>query len=366
MADGGQQAPGALAGHRVRNGLILAVTLSAVTIVAIMYATMNHSTWRIIGKIDPLFFVVALFLDGVKWSAACLRTNLLIRGAGSRLGGRKTVKAVIGGSFVGSVTPFQAGGIPTEIYFLYNYGIPAGKATAVVSTGAAMSTLLFIITMPIVLVVTASRIRVGFGVRTVLITAVVIAFFFFLAVVYSMREPEKVESWASSHAPAFLKKKENFGLWVERFSRAIADFSSSLREILGARKSILAGSVLLTLTFWASGFLIAPMILWGLGYPELFWTAMLAQLVVSCILPFLPVPGGSVFAESAFAGIFMLFVPRFLVGFVTLSWRFFVFYLMLIVQGIFFVLALRDSARTNHRQQYDEPDESAEPLTETD
>lgn len=342
-ADGAPRAPGVLAGHKVRNGLILALTISTVSVVVILFVTMNHSTWQAVSRIDPLFFLAAVALMAVKWGAACFRTDLLVHASGGRLPFGKVVRSVLGGSFVGSVTPFQAGGIPTEIFFLYSYGIPAGKATAVVSTGAAMSTLQFILAIPIVLAVTASQIKVSFGVRTILIAAGVFAFFFFLAVVYSMREPSKVATSVRKHAPGFLKRRENFDDRVDGFTGAVAEFSESLRQIMRGDKRLLAGAILLTFTFWATGFMVAPVILWGLGYPGLFWKAMLAQLVVSCILPFLPAPGGSGFAESAFAGVFAIFVPGYLVGFVNLSWRFFTYYMMLVVQGVFFVLALRDS-----------------------
>lgn len=331
--------------RRLKTGLFIALSVSVVTVVAILYVTMDRSTWSAIAKISPIFFIVAMLLVALKWASACLRTNLLVRASGSRLSLGKTSKAVIGGSFVGSVTPFQAGGIPAEIYFLHGYGLSTGKATAVVSTSAAISTLFFLLAMPLVLSATAAQINVGFGARTVLVAVGVFSLFFLLAVAYSMRKPYRVAGTLRAAAPAFLKKRAGFERAVGRLSNAIADFSASLRVILRCRRSVLAAAVVLTFTFWASGFMVAPVILWGLGYPELFWKAMLAQLVVSCVMPFLPVPGGSGFAESAFAGVFSLFVPRHLVGFVTLSWRFLLFYLVLVVQGVLFVIALRDSAR---------------------
>lgn len=341
---------------RLRTGLVIAVGVSVATITAILLLTMDSSTWSGLDDISLFFFLLVLGLVVGKWLATCVRAKLLIRAMGSEMGFGRITKAVLAGGFAGAITPYHSAGIPVEIYFFSLYGLTGGEATAVVMTGASLSILLFTVMLPITLVVSASKIQVSFGVRTLLVTAGIIALFFFLAVVYSMKEPEKLASTMRERAPSFLKKRPGFNRFIDRFFKGVGDFSDGLRTILGAPRKLLASIVLLTFVFWAAGVLVTPFILWGIGRQDLFWTGLLAQLVVTCILPFVPIPGESGMAEAAFAGVFALLVQRNLVGFVTLAWRFFQFYLVILVLGIVFIIALRDvehpdRAAPGHAQQ---------------
>ncbi len=328
-----------------RTGFIAALSVSAGTIVLIMYLTMDKSTWTTVSKINPLVFLILLALVSGRWLSTCFRTQVLIKAAGGTLPFGKTVKAVLAGSFAGSVTPFHAAGIPTEIFFLTRYGLSGGAATAVITSGAAISILFFIVALPVILALSAAKMDVSFGVRTLLVTAGIIGFTFFLVVVYSMKDPQKVAEFLRNHTPYWLKSRTGYERFLERFTMAIGDYSQGLRSILKSGRKTLATAVLLTFLFWGSGFLVAPLILLGLGFPDHFWKAMLAQLVVSCLQPFIPLPGESGFAEAVFAGVFLIFVPKNLVGFVTLAWRFFMFYYVLLMQGIAFIIAVRDATK---------------------
>lgn len=333
-------------GRNIRTGLFIAISVSVVAIVAIMLMTMDHETWEAISEMSPLFFFIAFALIAGKWLATCVRTRLLIRASGSRLDLWKTSKAVLSGGFTGAVTPFHAAGIPTEIYFLYKYGLTGPQATAVVTSGAAISIVLFIVVIPFVFIASIARIHVSMGVRTLVAIAGIIGFFFLLFVAYSMKEPARVGTAIKSHAPRALRSRPSFNRNLDRFLGAVADFSESLQTIIRYKKSTLVLIVFLTFVFWALGFMVTPVILWGLGYPQFFWDAMLAQLVVSCLQPFMPIPGESGMAEAAFVGVFAIFVPEYLLGFLTLAWRFFMFYLVISVTGVIFLIALRDAGKT--------------------
>lgn len=330
---------------RLRKSVIIAVAISVITIIAICLFTMNRSTWSIVNQMSPFLFLVVLGLMATRWLVTCVRCDLLIRAAGYRMPFGRVVKAVLSGGFAGAVTPYHAAGIPVQIVFLANYGLGGGHATAVVTTGAALSVLLFIFTFPVILVISAAYIHVGLGFRTLLVSAGIIGFFFFLLVAYSMKEPERIAPVLRRYSPAFLRERPGFERSLGKFTQGIDNFSESLRSILKAPPGLLALIVLMTVMFWAAGMLVAPFTLWGLGYPGQFWEGLLGQLVVSFILPFVPLPGESGVAEAAFAGVFSLFIPSHMVGIMTLAWRFFMFYLVVAVLGTVFVVSLRDTNR---------------------
>lgn len=325
--------------------LIVAVGVSALTVVVILLLTMDHSTWKALRGINPWYFLAILVVLAGRWLSTIARSHLLVIASGRRIPFWNTTKSVLGGDFAGSISPLHSAGVPVQIYFFSRYGLTVGEATAVVSTAAAVSILFFVLALPLVLVVSASRVHVGLGLRTFLVAAAIAAFFFLMLFVYYMRDPAGLESAANRRAPRFLRRRPGFQRGVTRFSNEVKGFSESLRRILKAPRWILLFVLVLTMTFWCSGMVVSPLILCGLGYTGLFWKALLAQFVVSCVLPFIPVPGESGFAEAAYAGVFSVFVKKSLIGLVALAWRFFMFYLMVLIQSIFFVIALRGAAR---------------------
>ncbi len=336
-------------------GLIGAIVLSVATILIVLFLTMDRQTWSAVAGINPLLVLAALGLLLAKWSFHIIRTKLLIRASGHELGTFPTVKAMLGGTFTGAVTPFLASEIPMEIYFLHGYGIQAAPATAIVTVGSTMSILLFVIAMPVVLLTAAVRVHLQVGLRAILIVAGVAALVLLLLVLFSMRDPQRMIALVEERAPGVLRRRQWFRRGTEAFFRAMAAFSASLRTILGFSKGVLAAAALLTLLLWTTVIFIPGLMLWGLGYSNLFGQAVLAQMVVSYLLPFSPTPGQSGVAEATFAGVYATFVPAHLVGALALLWRFFTFYLALAVTGVAFVLASRDSLKAAREKPQPEP-----------
>ncbi|MDD5448542.1 MAG: flippase-like domain-containing protein, partial [Actinomycetota bacterium] len=241
-----------------------------------------------------------------------------------------------------AVTPYRTASLPVEIYFFTRYNLSAGQATAVVTAGGAISVLFYIIALPPALFFTAWKIKVGIGVKSLFALAGIAAIAFFVFLIYSMREPEKFASIMEKVTPPPLRKKRWFQLAVKGVANWAGDFSSGLQAIVHYKATVIASTFILTAVFMGLGVLVAPLILWGLGYPEHFLKALLAQLAVSCLQPFMVVPGESGLAEVTFAGIFSIFIEKNLVGVVTLAWRFFTFYFTVGVMGIIFIFSLRD------------------------
>ncbi|MBN2168933.1 MAG: flippase-like domain-containing protein [Actinobacteria bacterium] len=334
---------GVPAWKNIARGLIAAVAVSVLALLVLIFYTMDRSTWDAVSKISPFFLILALAVMILKWVANIYRTYILTKASGSCVSFFKATKVVFSGTFTGAVTPFHAAGIPAEIYFLSVYDIQAAQSTAIITTGTVMSVTLFVIMAPVVLLIAGAKVNAHFGIRTLLVGAGIVAVLFLLAVIYSMGDPHRMAGRILRWTPAWLKNKNWFKKGVNRFFNAVAHFSESLHTILHYRRRYLVIAALLTLVLWGSVVFVTPVILWGLGYPELFWKGFMAQLVVSYLLPFVPVPGESGFAEATFAGVFMIFVPENLIGVLALMWRFYTFYLPLLLSGIAFLLALRDS-----------------------
>jgi uncharacterized protein (TIRG00374 family) len=325
--------------------VLIAVGVSVAAIVVLSLATMDHNTFKALSHIEVFSIVMVSVLVIGRWAGEVLRYTLIIKGIGKGLSYGKTARAVLGAAFTGAVTPYRSASFPSQVFFLTRYGLTGGEATAVSLTGGAISLLVMTVAMPIVLVLSLSRIHVSAGMSTVIICIAVIAFFAFMVAVYSMKDPTRVTRVLRRITPRSLRSKPKYERFEVRLTRGMADFSQSLRRLLKAKKSVLLAIILLTVLFWFAGAFTASWILRGLGYPQFFWKALLGQMLVTSILPFTPVPGESGVAEVAFAGIFSIFIAKNTLALVTMAWRFFMLYLPLVGLGIFFILAANDARR---------------------
>ncbi len=338
---------------RLRGYLLIAVAVSAAAIIIIAFLTMDRRTFKAVASIDVLSFALALGLVVAKLASESARFQLIIRSIGRTLPFWRTTKATLGGAFVGSLTPVRSGTIPAQVFFLTRYGLSGGQATAVSTIAAAVSILLLTASLPFVFIISASRIHVGFGVRSLLVMAAIIGFFAFLFAAYSMSEPERFSRLVTRLTPRRYRSRPGFLRFRDRLAGVVKDFSESLLRLFEAPRRLLAGIILLTIAFWASEVFLGALVLKGFGYPQFFWKAVAAQLIVESILPFTPVPGESGIAEAAFAGVFGIFVRKDILALVTLAWRFFIFYLPILGLWIAFMLATRDAGRLPTEKERD-------------
>lgn len=330
--------------RRLWRYVALALGLSVVAIAAISLMTMDGGTFRALSGIDPFSLVVVLALVFGKWGSECGRYSLIVRAAGGRMPMRHTARAVMGSAFTGSVTPMRSATFPVQVFFFTRYGLSGGQATAVATTGGALNVIVTALAMPAVLALSASRIQLAVGLRTVLFAIAGAGFLVFLFLLLALSNPDRAVRVLERLTPPSLMKRRRFAELRRKAARGMEDFSGSFRAILRAPKSTLASIVLLTVVFWLSGAFVASWLLRGMGFGQFFWNALLAQMLVSSILPLAPLPGESGVAEAAFAGVFSMFLRKNYLALVTLAWRFFTLYLPLAALGIAFVMAMRDCA----------------------
>ena len=161
--------------RRLRAYVVVALGVSIAAIAIISLLTMDRNTFKAISHIEIFSFVMVLVFV-----------------LGRRLPFKNTAGAVLG-----------------------------GKATAVSATAGAVSMLLMTVSMPIVLILGASKIHVSLGMRTVLVAGAIVCFFAFMFAVYSMRDPSRVSRMLDRITPGFLRRKPWFQRFEERLARGI-------------------------------------------------------------------------------------------------------------------------------------------------
>ena len=358
---------------RLRRGLVLAVALSAATLIVISLVTLDRETFSALSDLSPGFLILAAVLSLGRWLWSVVRMRLLIGATGKNIPWRNILKTVYAGYFAGLITPLRVGGVTGEMFFLYEYGLGAGEAVAVVSFGACISTALLMLLFPFAIWIARSYIDLSLSIQGVLFSALAVGLLYLALVLWAILRPHAtVGKTLLDHSPAFLRKRDWYRRFLARLSAEIQSFAASLRQLARIGKARLAAVVLLTLLYWFTGFLAIPAAVIGLGYGSYFWQAVVAQLVVHILMPFVPTPGGSGIGEVGFLYVYKSILPDVgVAGLLTLIWRFIDFYLGLLVGGAAFILVMRDIGRSPRREtpgaagvENMEPAEEASPPSE--
>ncbi|MBN2027419.1 MAG: flippase-like domain-containing protein [Actinobacteria bacterium] len=343
---------GSLDNARLRRGLILAVALSAATLVIISLATLDRATFEALSDLSPGFLVLAAALSLGRWLWSVVRMRILVGSIGRNLPLGSIVKTVYAGYFTGLITPWRAGGVTGEMVFLYGYGLDAGEAIAVVSFGACISTALLMLFFPFVIWIASSHIDLSLSIQGILFSALAVGLLYLALVLWAILRPHTmVGDTLLKHSPGFLRSRAWYRRFLARLSAEIQTFVESLRRIVKLGRVRLMAVVALTALYWFTGFMAIPVAVVGLGYGSYFWKAIVAQLVVQILMPFVPTPGASGIGEVGFLFVYKSVIPDAgVAGLLTLIWRFIDFYLGLLVGGAAFILIMRDFGKRPRRK----------------
>lgn len=329
----------------IRKGALIAFSISLITLIAMLWSTATPRSWQGLLKFNPVALPVIAGFVLLSWLFEGLRIQLISRVLGDRLSLRSILSINLATLFSGNITPFTSGGAPTQVYLLHKKGLPIGRATVVVTLRMALSTLCFTVGGPILVFVfqgallrRLSLMAWAGPIRLLLFLALLISF----GIIYVLIRPAKGVNFANW---LFARK------WILRilgekadsvrvgFLKEIQEFHDSLMLIMQKKRLHLALVMVYTFLYWVAFFSIAPTIMLGFGFPVLqnWGWFILLQFVLSFLISFIPIPGGSGAAEMGFYTLFGFFVPKPMLAIFVALWRVLSFHLSTFVGGVFFM-----------------------------
>ncbi len=339
---------------KIMKGVKLFIALTAVGILFILYRSSFSGTLAHLRNFDltVLAAIVGLvlfdwFISGVRVYIFAVKVHPDIPFAGC-------IRANLANIFMGGVTPSQTGGGAGQVYILYKEGMGAMDAT-ISSFLSFVSTALFLPTCGIFVI---AFVKPNFqnvtlqylSSYTLLLFSLILA-----AVAISLVDPALFERTVRKLAgiiPVLRRKfveSSAFNTFIKTFRR----YHNLMLYFLKDGLHFLIAGFFLTAVMFFNKFVIAFLVIRGLGIRANFWEVIYLQLILILVFYFAPTPGSSGVAEVSTAFVMGQIIPKGQTGVFVILWRFFTLFVGMIAGG--YVLARYLLKRERGEAAYDRP-----------
>ncbi len=317
--------PGAL-----RRGIALFLLIAVGAAVALIALTASRETLAGLARVKWYWLAATAGLWLVATLADGLRLAILSRSSEHPMTVRLSIEILLVGYFMAAVTPFQVGGLPLQLYIINRWGIPPGKASAILLARGIIFYAMLFAAAPVValslgvsttlLKVMASYIAVIVAGGAVLVLAA--AFF-----------PRRLAAWQARLAAQ--PEKTRFTRLLVRFLTEFLHLVEGLKLYLRPRNSgHLVAALALTVVYGSAYFAMSGSLLAGLGVPADFVRVAGLNVILTAVLLFMPTPGASGVAEAGAVALYSMICPKYMLGVFVVVWRGFSFYLGALTGGL--------------------------------
>lgn len=313
--------------------IYLSFALSALILTIILLSTFNEETFSYLSHLNIFCLILAILLRIFAFSVWAERMRVMSKALGYTVPFRNCFLAVIANLLVAAITPSSAGGEPVRIHELFKSGVKVGDATAVVITERFLDAIILVIMAVIgLLLMWESVAGLGDAFVAVIFFSIGMLLLFDLLLILAAKYPVQVKEKVNRILKGVQKRWNRPS--VERFAvrtdEEFDHFSSGLASFGGrGRKGLLQG-FLYSFLFWMSEFMVASVILIGLGLPPAVGNSLFAQIIIALVSMIPLTPGASGIAEVSAASLYALFVPTAVLGVFILLWRLIMFYLNIV------------------------------------
>ena len=242
------------------------------------------------------------------------------------------------GFYYNLVTPFASGSQPVQVYVLNKYKVPLSKATGIITNKTILYQVVTTVYCTIFIFLNANSLK--YDLRTVIpfvILGLVVNLFTFIMGFLAIINTQKIKEVCHRVVRYLLKfklfkfiksKEDNIDLFIDEYTASIKFFMKN--------KKLLAITVSLTILqifcyFSVSYWIYRAFNLSGYSFIYLMTLQVYLYMAISAI----PTPGNIGANELAFFTIFKRVFPQTLLGYAVFLYGGFMYYLILILSGIF-------------------------------
>ena len=318
-------------------GFRLFVLLSLLGFATIFFFTTTSESLQALHSFKAEFLLLAFFLVLVDFFLGGLRIYVFFtKEILKRIHLLDCVKANLANIFVAAVTPFNTGGGPAQLYILNRRGVTLSGAMSVGVINFFSSLLFFLLTFLVVFFFTKEGMFAR-GLTYLIRYSFLVFSLVSIMGVFLLIKPESLRllfKIFSRIAKVIWKKdQEKQKRITEKFKDQVVQLRFYLQHFFHKEKLILLSSFLLTILLYFNKYLIAYVIIKGLGLDVNFMQVMYLQIIQFFILYFSPTPGASGIAEISSVSLMSTIIPTGYLPVFAILWRFFVTYVGVTLGG---------------------------------
>ncbi len=339
--------------------LLVSISFSTLVLAGVLYFTVDDMTIEHLSRISPYYLLLATLLHIVSLAFWALRIQAMSASLGYQVNFKHCMNLVLANMLVAAITPSQAGGEPVRIHELYRAGVPIGDATAIVIMERILDGIILgalgAFTMLFLGRYWSGLASEFSSISFIMYAAWIAVTLFVLIFVYSVKNPDylkrvlrRMSCWIDRRW--HLRRLEHL---LSTIDREVDNFNRGLVRFVNHGKSGLVWGLFFTALFWFSEFVIASLLLMGLGQPPYFIESFVVQLVIAIIMMLPLTPGGSGIAEIGAISLYSFFIPSSIVGVFVLLWRLILYYLNIILGLLSSLVIVRREFHARAEKQRD-------------
>ena len=285
------------------------------------------------------YFLLAIIVHILTWFIWGARLKLMSNAVDKnvKISVWSSTKIVIANLFLACITPSMAGGEPIRIHLLTKEGMSIGSATAATLGERLIDAIFILICVPIAFIVFNSyiddfRIKIGVGVGIIVFLIGIILF------AYAIKKPNKIKAlllWINKKASRFSKKEKKQRKIIDKINTEVDNFHNSMMFLIDKKKKTFFIGFILTILLWSTAFIVASLILLGLGLNPFFIESYAAQILLLVIVMLPTTPGSSGVTEVGIGGLYLPLIGSSLIGIFVLLFRLATYYTNIIAGAIF-------------------------------
>ncbi|MDO4203333.1 MAG: lysylphosphatidylglycerol synthase transmembrane domain-containing protein [Selenomonadaceae bacterium] len=316
--------------NKFHRRLAFIVTLLLLISGLVIYFTVDINTLANLTVFKPVGVLLALGSTSIGLLLDGTRLMHILGISGEKISLRQAMQVVFGNYFLALLTPGATGGAVAQMLFLKKFGVPTGKATAVILGKTLMTIAFLLLTTPFIFLYDSKIIPV-LSDNAIIFTASALLL-------------STIGLWViiKYHLFARLIVKIAKALPVHRGHQLLELF----QEIKEATRLLKKSPLMMVLICLESGislfflYAILPCLMYGLGVDDADWLMVMGRMFfLNMLLYFTPTPGGSGVAEGGFVLLFKNLVPAGTVGILAVAWRIISEYLPFLI-GLFYTVKL--------------------------
>ncbi|HJJ42463.1 MAG TPA: flippase-like domain-containing protein [Methanocorpusculum sp.] len=335
---------------KYRKYLWISIGLSLAVLLAVVIFTFDENTISALQNLDYKYILLAFALHITALFFWGLRILVLSKSLGYKVPFSHCINMAAAGQLLAAITPSSIGGEPVRIHELYKADIPLAESTAIVLVERILEAVLLVIGVIIGMVMFS----IMFGERGIPHQIMILAwcgivFFAFLLVILilMMRKHEFIKK-IGLKITGFITKKfseERQNKINNAVSDGIDNFYAAIAHFSGKAKLGLFTAMFLSLCFWTCEYLIASVIMVGLGYNANILLSIIFQLIIAIILMIPLTPGSAGFAEVCYFGFYSIILPSSVIGIFIVLQRLIMYYSNLVIGFIAsFIIVKREAS----------------------